>query len=241
LLKLIKQPVVVLVDDIDRCEGPSVVRLLEGIYTVFGTLNIVFVIVGDGRWIARAFEKAYLDEAPAETHRADAIGKPLGSLFLEKIFQFSATVPEMPAPLKGAFWRKLLKVQSSGSSQTAAEGDMRVNAEKILENLRTEESIIEAVKNVAPSKEPEWSRALRDAAVRRLAEADLIENPSEHVLVVFEELVEPNPRAMKRQIMAYGMARASDLASFRDTDQGVLAAWSVLESTLARVGGMAPR
>jgi hypothetical protein len=33
---------------------------------------------------------------------------------------------------------------------------------------------------------------------------------------------------MKRQVMAYGMARACDLASFRNTAQLLLAAWSLL-------------
>ena len=64
--------------------------------------------------------------------------------------------------------------------------------------------------------------------MRRLAQPDLIENPSRHVLEFFEGAVEANPRAMKRQVMAYGMARASDLASFRNTPQPLLAAWSVL-------------
>ena len=33
---------------------------------------------------------------------------------------------------------------------------------------------------------------------------------------------------MKRYVMAYGIARASDLASFRNTPQPVLAAWTLL-------------
>ena len=64
--------------------------------------------------------------------------------------------------------------------------------------------------------------------MRRLAQPDLIENPSRHVLEFFEDAVEANPRAMKRQVMAYGMARACDLASFRNTPQVLLAAWSLL-------------
>ena len=88
LLRLLRRPVAILVDDIDRCDIVAVVRVLEGIHTVFGTLPIVFVIAGDGRWIARAFEKTYADTAPQGVDPVYARARPLGALFLEKIFQF---------------------------------------------------------------------------------------------------------------------------------------------------------
>jgi len=82
LLRSLKRPVVVLVDDIDRCDPVAVVRLLEGIHTVFGTLPIVFVVAGDGRWVAKAFEKTYAENAPRSVNAMAS--RPLGALFLEK-------------------------------------------------------------------------------------------------------------------------------------------------------------
>jgi hypothetical protein len=194
--------------------------MLEGIHTVFGTLPIVFVIAGDGRWIARAFEKTYEDAAPRTLE--SAWGRPLGRLFLEKIFQFSAVVPDMPETFKSGFWRSLLRTQSTEPDSEANDAAAQIG------KLQTEEDILVAVAAVDPRSEPTRAQALRDAAIRRLAQPDLIEKPSEHVLELFEDAVEANPRAMKRQVMAYGMARASDLASFRNTPQHVLAAWSLL-------------
>ncbi len=220
LLHLIQRPVAVLVDDMDRCDTTAVVRLLEGIHTVFGTLPIVFVAAGDGRWVARAFEKTYADNAPHSANPAS--GRPLGALFLEKIFQLSAVVPDMPQAFKSRFWRSLLGTQAAGPAVDGGEAAARIGS------LRTEEDILAAVAAVDPRSEPAKAQALRDAAMRRLAQPDLIENPSRHVLEFFEGAVEANPRAMKRQVMAYGMARASDLASFRNTPQPLLAAWSVL-------------
>jgi hypothetical protein len=222
LLRLLRHPVAILVDDIDRCDIVAVVRVLEGIHTVFGTLPIVFVIAGDGRWIARAFEKTYADTAPQGVDLAYARARPLGALFLEKIFQFSASVPEMPETFKSRFWRSLLRTQTSAAICDPDEAAAHVGS------LQTEEDILAAVAAVDPRTEPARAQALRDAAMRRLAQPDLIENPSQHVLEFFEDAVEANPRAMKRQVMAYGMARACDLASFRNTPQLLLAAWSLL-------------
>lgn len=202
---------------VDRCDAAAVV--LEGIHTVFGTLPIVFVAAGDGRWVARAFEKTYADNAPSSP--GSAFGRPLGALFLEKVFQVSAVVPDMPEALKSRFWRSLLRTQEAKSVV-----DKREAAG--IENLHTEEDILAAIVAVDPRTELARAQALRDAAIRRFAQPDLIENPSRHVLEFFESAVEANPRAMKRQVMAYGMARACDLASFRNTPQRMLAAWSVL-------------
>lgn len=232
LLKRPGRPTVILVDDIDRCDGPAVVRLLEGIHTVFGTLPVVFVVAGDGRWIARAFEKAYADDLAGLPGASDVVGKPLGTLFLEKIFQFSAVVPEMPPALKRLYWRSLLKQTASDAStarsERAAQAGRERSAAVAMRGLRSEQAVLAAVAAVDPASRPDEARAVREAAMRRLAEADLIDKPADHVLELFEAVVEPNPRAMKRQIMAYGMARASDLASFRNTGQQVLATWSVL-------------
>jgi hypothetical protein len=221
LLHYLLRPVAILVDDIDRCDSLAVVRLLEGIHTVFGTIPIAFVVAGDGHWVAQAFEKTYADAAP---HGVDAFAKPLGTLFLEKIFQFSAVVPDMPKTFKSSFWRSLLKTQLT----QARAGVIDQSAAEQVRNLHTEEDILKAVAAVDPREEPARAQAIREAAMRRLAHPDLIENASQHVLEVFEDAVEANPRAMKRQVMAYGMARASDLASFRNTPQMVLAAWSIL-------------
>lgn len=220
-LRLLGRPVVILVDDIDRCDGASVVKLLEGIHTVFGTLPITFVVAGDGRWIARAFEKAYADNLPAE-RGAQLAARPLGSLFLEKIFQFSVPLPEIPAAIKKRYWRGLLKLQENDTR------DFYPELEEQIRPLTTEADILAAVARFDPARDPARALAIRNAAMLRLAQPDLIEKASEHVLEVIEDFVEPNPRAMKRQIMAYGMARACDLASLRWTEPRLLAAWSVI-------------
>ena len=100
---------------------------------------------------------------------------------MEKVFQISAEVPEMPEALKTRFWRKLLQTQTSDLAADTAAAEAQVGT------LQTEEDILKAVAAVDPRKEPIRAKALRDAAMRRLAEPELLKNLSHHVLEVFEE------------------------------------------------------
>jgi hypothetical protein len=212
--------VAVFVDDIDRCDPVAVVRVLEGIQTIFGSAPIVFVVAGDGRWIERAFEKTYGDNAPQNPRTA--VGQTLGGLFVEKLFQISVAVPDMPLGFKTSYWRQLLGLEDRKLFPMQPDATSRISG------LQSEEAILQVVAEVDPRENPQEALLLRDAAIRRLAQPDLIERPSVHVMEIFVDSVEANPRAMKRQVMAYGMARAFDLASFRTTPQRTLAAWSVL-------------
>jgi energy-coupling factor transporter ATP-binding protein EcfA2 len=152
LLQLIGRPVAIMVDDIDRCEPTSVVRLLEGIHTVFGDLPIVFVVAGDGRWIGRAFEKAYADASAA---RPNSAAKPLGSLFLEKLFQFSAAVPEIPDSVRRRFWKQLLQLHDRSTPGTG-------EPPPDFANLKSEEAILLAL-GEAETTEPSAARGHAEA------------------------------------------------------------------------------
>lgn len=229
LLKHIRRPVIVLVDDIDRCNRDAVVSLLEGIHTVFGALPVTFVVAGDGRWIANAFDKAYADDKTGHASPDAAVGKSLGMLFLEKLFQFSASVPEMSESVKARYWSSLLKTSSEApadarnSKRKSEETNRQVND---INTLKTEEEILDALRKTDDRLDAELARQLREAAISRLAQPELIDQPSRHILQLLAPIVEPNPRAMKRHVMAYGIDRAADLAMHNLTEQPLLVAWS---------------
>ena len=171
------------------------------------------------RW---SFCSMGLGEAGKAPSSYATLGRPLGSLFLEKIFQFAATLPDIPPANKAEFWNRLLHIPKQEVESGTEDAKARLAA------FNTEEEILRVVAEVDASDNPRAAQLVREAAIRRLVEPDLIAKPSHHVLQLFADFVESNPRAMKRQIMAYGMARATDLASFRSTPQPLLAAWSVL-------------
>ena len=45
------RPIVVVIDDLDRCQPAYVVELIRGLMTVFNSPRIVYLILGDRRWI----------------------------------------------------------------------------------------------------------------------------------------------------------------------------------------------
>lgn len=99
--------VAVFIDDLDRCQSSYVVRLLEGIQTLFREAPVVFVVVADRSWLNACYEQVYEKLKP----RVFEPGKPLGTLFLEKAFRFSAPMPGIPEELKQRYWLYLLQVE----------------------------------------------------------------------------------------------------------------------------------
>ena len=89
LVRAIKRPVAVFTDDIDRCDSAYVIELLEGIQTLLRTAPVVYVVAGDRKWICSSFEKRYVDFCG----ELGAPGRPLGYLFLDKVFQLSTPIP----------------------------------------------------------------------------------------------------------------------------------------------------
>jgi KAP family P-loop domain len=91
LIDKIKSPILVLIDDLDRCKENYVVEFLEGIHTIFKGTNVFYIIMADQRWIFRSYESIYqtfvnLDEES---------GRPLGYLFTDKVFQLLVPLPKL--------------------------------------------------------------------------------------------------------------------------------------------------
>jgi hypothetical protein len=52
----------------------------------------------------------------------------------------------------------------------------------------------------------------------------------EHFLAGYKDLIEPNPRAMKRLLNAYGFRRGFDIQSRKRSDADTLVRWTILEN-----------
>ena len=110
-----KRPIALFVDDLDRCPAADVVELLESVQTLVrdagderGERNDVLspcvVVAGDGAWIRNAFEEHYREFAGQIAEP----GRPLGYLFLAKIFQLTLPVPRIGPVRQAAYFRELL-------------------------------------------------------------------------------------------------------------------------------------
>jgi hypothetical protein len=137
--------------------------------------------------------------------RIDEPGRPLGYHFLEKTFQLSVAMPRMTPELRRAYLNGLLDIED-GDGMPALD---RKEAEKLFASLSSEQEVRAALERHSGDF-PHGEQALREAAVSRLASAD-VQKRTEHTLKAFADLLEANPRAMKRLVNTYGIESALQL------------------------------
>ncbi|HET8683701.1 MAG TPA: P-loop NTPase fold protein [Micromonosporaceae bacterium] len=98
-----RRPLLLLLDDLDRCTADRVVKLLETVHTLLrepsrlrvlarrrAPAPLVVVVLADGRWVRKAFETSYADFG--------SLGSPvhdLGADFLQKVFDHVVLVPAL--------------------------------------------------------------------------------------------------------------------------------------------------
>jgi len=84
-------PLVVFIDDLDRCGPTKAVEIVEAINILLESKHCVFVIGMDAKAVAKSIQSKYesLDRAYAE----DRAGLTLGERFLEKILQINFRIP----------------------------------------------------------------------------------------------------------------------------------------------------
>lgn len=224
LIRSIPRPVAVFVDDLDRCDEKYVVDLLEGIQTLFRSAPVTYIIAADRNWISTSFERAY---APFGTSVGD-LGRPIGHLFLDKLFQISVAIPEISLKTAGRYWKALLELDSDeepGVLDTKLK-EAEVAAKEAVSDLNNQEDLDAKIDAVRAN--PIQEQAMRAAAALKITSGQARQE-TEHRLAKFSDILERNPRAMKRLVNAYGMHQASNILGGRRVDLDALARWTVLQ------------
>jgi hypothetical protein len=216
LIKAVGRPVAIFIDDLDRCDSAYVVELIEGIQTLLRTESVTYVVAADRKWICAAFERKYGDFSG----QIGEPGRPLGYLFLDKLFQISAALPALSGDARIGYWKTLLDgaPQAPAGALSTADAEAQVKGKTSIEALQ-------AVIDEAPE---EHQPALRAAAAVEITRADSAQ-AVEHRLQHFSALLEPNPRAMKRLVNAVGMAQARCFLEARTVSLDALARWTLIE------------
>ncbi|HET7230023.1 MAG TPA: P-loop NTPase fold protein [Longimicrobium sp.] len=224
LVRAVGRPVAVFVDDLDRCDARYVVELLEGMQTLFRTVPMAYVVAADRKWIAASFGKGYQEFGD----EIGEPGRPLGYLFLDKLFQLSVPLPLLSPERKRAYWTGLLRASGSADprllevERKAAEG----MAEAIIGDAHTHEALSLAI--AAHDDDALLQEGLRAVAARRITSAQA-QRETEHRLRHFDELLEPNPRSMKRLVNAYGLHQAAQYIETGGVRPETLARWTIVE------------
>ncbi|MDJ0948699.1 MAG: P-loop NTPase fold protein [Alphaproteobacteria bacterium] len=218
LVREIGHPVAVFVDDLDRADADFVVELIQTIQTLFRKAPVAYVVAADRNWICTSYEKAY-DDFKGTIREP---GRPLGHLFLEKIFQLSISVPVLSKRLQAAYWDRLLM----GRPTEQADVDtLRREQQQKMSELKTDTEVrahLDAITN------PVERRVAGTVAFQRLQSKDL-RKKREHFLQAYAELLEPNPRAMKRLLNTYGFRLGFEMMADISSPPDTLVRWTVLE------------
>ncbi|WP_328321227.1 KAP family NTPase [Kribbella sp. NBC_00382] len=234
LTKWIHHDVVVMIDDLDRCKGPYVVELLEGIQTLFRDVPVTYVIAADRDWLADSYAAEYAGFVSG----TGEVGRPVGYLFLEKTFQISTGLPQAGARL-AAFWGRILRSPRVPEQADLAEASVEAGGDLVPPNVaaavakglaRPDQSVAEVY--------GQWE----EKAVGMVSER--AQPQLQHTLEPFRHLLgrDPNPRAMKRLVNAYGIARGIETLQGVNLEENPVreqetALWTILTLRWPKLAG----
>jgi hypothetical protein len=221
LVRAVGRPVAIFIDDIDRCDCDYVIELLEGIQTLLRKAPVAYVVAGDHKWICSSFEKRYVDFCA----QIGVPGRPLGHLFLHKVFQLTTRIPTLSGIRQQRFWSALLEMGRGGKSEPINVKELELEAEQKLKGTVRHEDIQQRIDN---ANDPIELETLRAAAAKQVTSSPASEE-AEHRLQRFADLLEPNPRAMKLTVNAFGLNQASVFLEGRRVDPDALARWTIVQ------------
>jgi hypothetical protein len=224
LLSNLDRPVLLLlIDDLDRCPETFVVDLLDSVQKLIRdngrghpTLSLLVVVAADGRWVRNSYDNAYASLAEAVREP----GATVGTLFLEKLFQFTLPLPRLPDELKEEYLRTLLAEKSGAGDRRGTDPAL---ARRLDEATRDEARGVLARASVLDRIR------VSEQAINKLVVEPAAQEDIRHALEPYANLVDPTPRAMKRFVMAYSMLHAVRLAEGSVLETGPPALWTILK------------
>ena len=238
LLRRSSRPVVFFLDDLDRCDYPVVKGLLDAVQNLVRDSPIdgddkhqapSFVVAADGAWLRRCYELSYDNFRAA----VDEPGRPLGYLFLDKLFQLSVPLPAMGVHGQSTYLNDLLRAPISFND--AVQGEIR-EAQARVSSSTSESELLDVLREVRP----EIREAVAVEAVGHLTTPDLTD-VTEHSLHPFAALLPTSPRTIKRFLNAYSIARALRTLEGNPVSQEALASWVILRIRWPQLGDLLER
>jgi hypothetical protein len=204
-----KRPLVVFVDDLDRCNPGTVVQVIEAInlFVAGEYPNTIFVVAMEPEMVAAHIEAAYGDLVK----QLAASGGPgrqaydLGWRFLEKVVQLPLTLPTVGATRARGFVASLFSPAAADTSAEAVPDEVAVRiAEQQLQDAGSVAETAERVGSVARPDVPGGAEAVKEAARRILERRLSYDSPEVQAVVEFAaDHLDDNPREIKRFVNVF--------------------------------------
>lgn len=219
-MERVRRPVMVIIDDLDRCKPDFIVDLIRGIQTLLRSPRVVFVILGDRDWIERAFETHHKDMSQISVGPEQTFG----ARFVEKAVQMSFVLPGVRRDRQKDYIRWLLlgdrdpgNVKALAPRTAAVLRDVirqAADADKSLvsETEEIRHNVASAYLNLPMTMQVAGDRVINqfinDELAIQVAGEEAAEQEIAHRLEPLAAYLPPNPRQIRRIINAITMYHA---------------------------------
>lgn len=198
-----KWPLVVFIDDLDRCAPPKPAEIIEAINILLGAKHCVFVLGMDAQAVACSIEAKYQDLCERLGDAGDPGGLTLGQQFLEKIVQINFRIPRADSKLIESFVDANLGSLSEEPAEKPRE-EARAEAEQLIEAEQKAGKPLDEAVEVVKAARPDMSQETVTEAKQEVFARSF--DDSEDVKRAIYEAVpylECNPRKIKRFINVF--------------------------------------
>ncbi|GEL94869.1 P-loop NTPase fold protein [Cellulomonas composti] len=235
------RPILLVLDDLDRCNDVFAVELLDAVQTLLRHAPsrrrpdhqpeaLIVLAVGDGRWLRAAYEHAYEVFSPYVSEP----GRPLGHLFLDKLFQLRIELPRLSGSQVSGYLTRLLDLREEATDTAGRAANLAAQISAAPEVATTKAQSLDAllsdVMSQATDLPAQQREELADAVLRTRRSDTHRTQRQRHLLEQYAHLLEPNPRATKRFLMSYNVAFAARITEPEPIEPATLALWTVLST-----------
>lgn len=228
-----KWPLMIFIDDLDRCEPPKPVEIIEAINTLLDAKNCVFVMGMDCQAVAASIEAKYKDLRSFIASSGAAGGLSLGQRFLEKILQINFHIPGAEPLVMGKFISCNLEAEKEEAVKPAVE--KVVEAEQLITAWqRSGKSLDEAAQVVQKERadlgEDIVRKATKEIRAKTFSDSEEVQQAVREALPYLEF----NPRKIKRFINLFRLqaliSNRRGLIDNKTIQLPLLAKWSIIST-----------
>ncbi|HEX6468872.1 MAG TPA: P-loop NTPase fold protein [Streptosporangiaceae bacterium] len=237
-----RRPILLVIDDLDRCPQERVVKLLETVHTILRQppaagrrrrrpqpAPLFVLVLADGHWVRQAFTSQFTD-----FQNPRSAGRDLGSDFTQKVFDHVVLVPDLSAEQVSAYLDDVVRAPADGAASGLGAPPEQTTVRTPADNAGPRED--QALPDATPPVRTEESTQID--RVRQEATAAASDVRSHHLLHTYANLMPPNPRMIKRIANALGMLEAVRLHVGHTESDDALARAAIL---LVRFPALAAR
>ncbi|MCU1518726.1 MAG: hypothetical protein JWQ75_3447 [Pseudarthrobacter sp.] len=236
-LQRTKKPVAFLIDDLDRCDGDYIVEFLEVVQTLIRdspralhpaasshpAAGPYAFIAADGQWIRSSYEEHY-----SSVRLTEVPGRPLGYLFLEKIFQLQVRLPAITDDATQTFYESLLLPSRSAGAVSAEQQALVANIREQVRLATTGQDVFKAAEGTHLITDEATRMEVRGTAAVKFSGLG-IQAETSHELARYGRLLEPNPRSIRLFVNTFGILQSLRVLEGITVQSGPLALWTLVE------------